>query len=236
MNINGWVKNSFVDYPGKIATTIFVSGCNFLCPYCHNGDLVLKKEKLQEYTEDEILAFLVKRSKMIDAICISGGEPTLYKDLPEFMKKIRELNIGTLIKLDTNGTNPAMIKKVIDDKLVDYIAMDIKAPISKYAKVCGKEKIDEDKIKESVEILKEKYKNKEVDLEFRTTIVRELLNKPDFVEIGKWIGNDVPYYLQQYKESEKQIEKGFTSYEKEDLEEIVKILNKTIKTVDIRNI
>lgn len=236
MNINGWLKNSFVDYPGKIATTVFVSGCNFLCPYCHNADLVLKKGELISYTEEEILEFLVKRNKMIDAICISGGEPTLYKDLPDFMKKIRELNQDTLIKLDTNGTNPELITYIIDNNLVDYIAMDIKAPLIKYGKVCGNEKINFENIEKSVNILKNAYNSNKIQCEFRTTVTRELLTKPDFVEIAKWIAGDVPYYLQQYVESEKQIKHGFSTYSKEDFEEISQIIKKYLKNIKIRNI
>lgn len=205
MTIGGLQKITLIDYPGKISCTVFCLGCNFRCPFCYNAELVLP-EKIKEQSrvdEKEFFNFLKERKGLLEGVVLCGGEPCFCKDLPDFIRKIRKL--GYLVKLDTNGSNPKMLKDLIDEKLIDYVAMDIKAPLAqfpisnyqfpKYEKATGT-KVDLDKIKKSVEIIK----NSGIDYEFRTTVVPGIHTKEDIVEIAKWIGGPkVKYYLQNFR-------------------------------------
>lgn len=219
MRIVGLMKTTLLDYPGKVASTIFTGGCNFRCPYCHNGDLVLNHTTMEPYSEEEIFSHLNKRKNILNGVCITGGEPTLQSELPEFIRKVKTLNL--LVKLDTNGTNPAMLSSLLNEGLLDYVAMDIKHCKSKYNDVACMNPIDLQSIEDSVEILK----NSSIDYEFRTTVTRELHKMEDFQEIGKWIEGSKAYYLQPYKESEQVISKIFTTYTASEFDEIVNILN-----------
>lgn len=229
MKICGLNKTTLLDYPGCVAATVFVGGCNFRCPFCHNGDLVLHSAKMKEYSEEEILAFLNKRKNVLEGVCVTGGEPTLYSDLPEFIAKIKAM--GYKVKLDTNGSNPKMLKRLVEGKLVDYVAMDIKAPVSEYNKVCGVQ-VDTESVQQSVAYLKQG----EVPYEFRTTVVKELHTKQDILEIGKWILGAENYYLQSYRETDENICKGFSAMEKEELFELEMELKKSIKNVKVRGV
>ena len=220
MRIVGLMKTTLLDYPGKVASTIFTGGCNFRCPYCHNGDLVLNHTTMEPYSEEEIFSHLNKRKNTLNGVCITGGEPTLQTELPEFIRKVKSLNL--LIKLDTNGTNPAMLRSLLDEGLLDYVAMDIKHCKSKYNDVACMNSLDMQSIEESVDILK----NCNIDYEFRTTVTRELHKMEDFEEIGQWIEGSKAYYLQPYKESEQVISKIFSTYTASEFDEIVSILNK----------
>ena len=219
MRIVGLMKTTLLDYPGKVASTIFTGGCNFRCPYCHNGDLVLNHTTMEPYSEEEIFSHLNKRKNTLNGVCITGGEPTLQTELPEFIRKVKSLDL--LIKLDTNGTNPAMLSSLLEEGLLDYVAMDIKHCKSKYNDVACMNPLDIQNIEESVDILK----NCNIDYEFRTTVTRELHNMEDFEEIGQWIEGSKAYYLQPYKESEQVISKIFTTYSAAEFDEIVNILN-----------
>ena len=219
MRIVGLMKTTLLDYPGKVASTIFTGGCNFRCPYCHNGDLVLNHTTMEPYSEEEIFSHLNKRKNILNGVCITGGEPTLQSELPEFIRKVKTLNL--LVKLDTNGTNPAMLSSLLNEGLLDYVAMDIKHCKSKYNDVACMNPLDLQSIEDSVEILK----NSSIDYEFRTTVTRELHKMEDFQEIGKWIEGSKAYYLQPYKESEQVISKIFTTYTASEFDEIVNILN-----------
>ena len=219
MRIVGLMKTTLLDYPGKVASTIFTGGCNFRCPYCHNGDLVLNHTTMEPYSEEEIFSHLNKRKNTLNGVCITGGEPTLQTELPDFIRKVKSLNL--LIKLDTNGTNPAMLRSLLDEGLLDYVAMDIKHCKSKYNDVACMNPLDIQSIEESVDILK----NCNIDYEFRTTVTRELHKMEDFEEIGKWIEGSKAYYLQPYKESEQVISKIFSTYTASEFDEIVNILN-----------
>lgn len=213
MKIKGFQKSSFIDYPDKISAVIFTGGCNFRCGYCHNGELVINK--LEALKTEEVFALLEKRKKYIDAVCISGGEPTLQKDLPEFLSRIKSL--GFLVKLDTNGTNPDVLTELLKRELLDYIAMDIKAPLKKYRKITL-EKADIEKIKRSVEIIK----NSKVEYEFRTTVCKELISPSDILAIAKEIRGCRKYTIQNYRESENILSgKKYTPYKKEELEVVV---------------
>ena len=220
MRIVGLMKTTLLDYPGKVASTIFTGGCNFRCPYCHNGDLVLNHTTMEPYSEEEIFSHLNKRKNTLNGVCITGGEPTLQTELPEFIRKVKSLDL--LIKLDTNGTNPAMLSSLLEEGLLDYVAMDIKHCKSKYNDVACMNSLDMQSIEESVDILK----NCDIDYEFRTTVTRELHKMEDFEEIGKWIEGSKAYYLQPYKESEQVISKIFSTYTASEFDEIVSILNK----------
>ena len=229
MKFCGLNKTTLLDYPGCVSATIFVGGCNFRCPFCHNGDLVLKSSEIRGYSEEEVLAVLEKRKNVLEGVCITGGEPTLYEKLPEFIEKVKTL--GYKVKLDTNGSNPQMLCELLQNKLIDYVAMDIKASEENYYKVCGVP-VDMDKIRKSVELLKEG----KVSYEFRTTIVRELHTEEDILKIGEWILGAENYFLQSYQESEKNICVGFSAMEKEELLKIEKLLKNYVKNVSVRGV
>ena len=229
MKICGLNKTTLLDYPGCVAATVFAGGCNFRCPFCHNGDLVLHSAKMKEYSEEEVLNFLNKRKNVLEGVCVTGGEPTLYSDLPEFIAKIKAM--GYKVKLDTNGSSPKMLKRLVEGKLVDYVAMDIKAPVSEYNKVCGVQ-VETESVQQSVDYLKQG----EVLYEFRTTVVKELHTKQDILEIGKWILGAENYYLQSYRETDENICKGFSAMEKEELFELEMELKKSIKNVKVRGV
>jgi len=194
MLFGGLQKTTLVDYPGKVAATVFAVGCNFRCPYCHNPELVLPEliKKQPKITEKEILDFLKKRQELLEGLCITGGEPTIQSDLIDFIKKVKDL--GFLIKLDTNGSCPNILNNLIEEKLIDYVAMDIKSPKEKYKIFSEDENIIE-KIDKSIEILK---KDK-IDYEFRTTLVSDILDEKDILAIVEWIKSAPNYYLQRFK-------------------------------------
>ncbi len=219
MQIGGLQKLTLIDYPGKIACTVFLIGCNFRCPFCYSAELVLpeKIKKQPKISEKEFFEFLKERKGFLEAVTICGGEPCINKDLPQFCKKIKKQ--GFLLKLDTNGSNPKMLKKLIDDKLIDYVAMDIKAPKEKYEKLVGK-KINIKDIEKSAGILKE---NK-VDYEFRTTVVPGLLGKKDILKIARWISSTPKYFLQQFR-PQKTINPKFEKIKPYPQEKLIEIRN-----------
>lgn len=191
MLIGGIQKFSLIDYPGKISAIIFTQGCNFRCPYCHNPELVEPALFQRAMSSKKIFSFLEKRKGEIDAVVVTGGEPTLQKDLLNFIRKIK--NMGYLVKLDTNGSNPNIIENMIDKKLVDYIAMDIKAPLQKYEEIVRAE-IDTKKIEKSINLIMESG----IDYEFRTTLIKPLLSTEDVLNIGKTIQGAKRYILQKF--------------------------------------
>jgi len=192
MLIKGVMKTSLVDYPPNIVSTVFVGNCNFRCGYCQNPDLVLNFAGIPSMDEKEIFDFLVEKKKWIDGVCISGGEPTIYHDLPDFCAKLKE--IGMLVKLDTNGTNPAMVRELIEKKLVDFISMDIKTSLERYDEAAGV-KVNKEKIRETAKILMEG----KVDYEFRTTVVPDIVTEDDLKKIGVWLNGAKKYLLQQFR-------------------------------------
>ena len=228
MNIRGLQKTTLLDYPGHVASTIFTSGCNFRCPFCHNGELVLDPGALPPIPEEEVLAHLNKRRTVLDGVCISGGEPTLDPDLTSFLAKVRET--GLSIKLDTNGYRPEVLRRVIDEGLVDYVAMDIKAGRGNYANACGLPNIDMAKIEESVGILA----SSGIGHEFRTTCVKGLHSLEDFKDIAAWLPGDSLYFLQDYKEGPTVINPVYESCSGEELGEFVRILKPAIPATVIR--
>lgn len=192
MNIGGLQKMTLLDYPGKIACTVFLSGCNLRCPFCHNASLVLPRRLSPVMTQEELLVFLRSRVRRLDGVCITGGEPTLYRDLPQLIEEIRAL--GFSVKLDTNGSSPEMLKKVLP--MVDYVAMDIKNAPEKYEVTCGGVDILA-QAKESVSLLMDSG----VDYEFRTTVCHPFHTPEDLDRIGRWLAGAKQYYIQQFVDS-----------------------------------
>lgn len=232
MIIGGFQKLTLIDYPGKLATTVFTVGCSFRCPFCHNPELVLgisHNLTVQEKTKKDFFEFLRKRKEKLDGVCITGGEPTIQPDIIEFIKKIKK--IGYAVKLDTNGTRPDIIKKIIDLKLVDYIAMDIKNQLKNYDLTTGV-KTDQGRIKLSVDLIM----HSGISYEFRTTVVPGIHTQKDFLEIAKWIKGAKKYYLQKYQEI-KILDpklKIKTKNKKIDLEKIKEKIEKNFGLMGIR--
>lgn len=208
MEFNGLEKLSLVDFDDKLACTLFSSGCNFRCPFCHNGHLVTGKE-LPIIPWDEIMDYLRKRKGMLDAVTFSGGEPLIHKDIVGRMKEVKSL--GYIIKLDTNGYFPGLLKKLVNEGLVDYVAMDIKNSPNKYAETVGLKDFDITPIKESVDFLV----NGTVDYEFRTTIMEEFHDEKSIVEMGEFIRGAKREFLQRYNDRDTCLVKGFTTVPKE---------------------
>ena len=231
MLICGLLKTTLLDYPGHVAATVFTGGCNFRCPFCHNSDLldVSHFPEAQIFSEEEVLAFLRKRRGILEGVCITGGEPTLQPDLAAFLRRLKEL--GYLVKLDTNGSRPAVLQGLLAEGLLDYVAMDIKSSLPHYAKVAGCA-LSTDAICESVSLLK----NSSIPYEFRTTVVRELHDADDFAAIGAWLAGAPAYFLQSYKDSEQVLERRFSSYNKEELERFRQLLLPYLPNVSLRGV
>ena len=202
MDFSGFEKLSLVDYDDNLTATLFMAGCPFRCPFCHNGELVLHPERASKIPFQEILAYLQKRQGVLDAVCISGGEPTLMPDLEEKIRAIRDL--GYLIKLDSNGCNPNVLKDLVSKGLLDYVAMDIKNSKTKYMATCGTQ-VDLEAIEESVRFLM----SCGVRYEFRTTIMEEFHTEGDMLAIAEWIAGAPRYFLQRYIDSESCIQHNF---------------------------
>ena len=207
MKIFGIEKFSMVDWDGKIVCTLFASGCNFRCPFCHNSSLALADGN--ELDIDDIFSFLEKRKGLLDGVCISGGEPTLHPDLEEFVKKIKDM--GFKVKLDTNGTNPTAVQSLIEKNLVDYIAMDVKNSSHKYATTVGVQSIALDSILQTISIVKKSG----VPHEFRTTIIKEFHTEDDMKYIADIVDGCDKYVLQKYVDRDGCIAHGYTTIDKE---------------------
>ena len=228
MIICGINKTTLLDYPGRVACTVFLGGCNYRCPFCQNGSLVLSPEENRAYDLNGVLGFLKKRQGILEGVCITGGEPTLSPELPELLESIKEL--GYDIKIDTNGSRPETVKKLIDKSLIDKVAMDIKAAPENYGKLTGVSHPDIDAVKETAAYLMDCG----IDYEFRTTVVRELHSGKDFAEIAVWLAGAKEYYLQAYRDSENVISPGFTPCTEEEMTEYRTILSQTMQKVEIR--
>lgn len=225
MKIAGIQKLSLVDFDGHISSTIFTSGCNFACAFCHNSSLIPNNSDLLKI--DDIFDFLQKRKNMLDSVCITGGEPTLHNDLPDFISKIK--NMGYLVKLDTNGTNPQMIEYLVENKLIDYIAMDIKNTPEKYTPIIQL-KTNEDNIKKSIKYIM----NCGIDYEFRTTLINEYHTINDIVEIGKLIKNANKYFLQKFVDNDNCLTRNLTEISKATALEMQEKIKKYIPNTFLR--
>ena len=230
MQIFGFNKTTLLDFPEHVACTVFTGGCNFRCPFCQNGDLVLHGGSLPVLDEEEVFGVLRKLMGILTGVCVTGGEPTLQRDLDVFLSRVKEL--GYLVKLDSNGYRPEVLQSLRERGLVDYFAMDIKSSPENYARTAGVKELDMGLIRESVDFIR----SCGLDYEFRTTVVRELHSSGDFLSIGEWLKGCKAYFLQSYVESEGVICKEFSSYSKEELEEFVTLLKPYIDNVSLRGV
>ncbi|MDI3534351.1 MAG: pyruvate formate lyase activating enzyme [Thermosediminibacterales bacterium] len=191
MNIGGLQKFSLIDYPGKISAVVFTQGCNFRCPYCHNPELVNPDFFEEPLCNEEVFGFLKSRKGKLDAVVVTGGEPTLQTDLIDFIERIKDM--GYLVKLDSNGSNPETINKLIESRTIDYFAMDIKAPLEKYKEI-ARSSVDPGKIKQSIKLIMDSG----LDYEFRTTVIKSMLDLNDIIQIAKIIKGAERYVLQKF--------------------------------------
>lgn len=229
MLIHGLQKMTLLDYPGYVACTVFLNGCDFRCPYCHNFELVDGTAK-PLMDDEEFFAFLGKRKGLLDGVCISGGEPLLHKGIDVFIRKIREM--GFKVKLDTNGYHPDMLKTLIDEGLLDYIAMDIKNSFAKYPITTGTPDIDTSIIKNSISIIM----NSGVDYEFRTTVVGGLHSDNDFEQMGEALQGAKSYFLQQFTMRDTVPDSTLYSPSADDLGNYLKIARKHVDSVQLRGV
>ena len=229
MKIEALQKLTLLDYPQKMACTIFTHGCNFRCPFCHNALLVTSPQ--QEFIdEEEILKFLRSRQGILEGVCITGGEPLMQEGIEDFMRKIKEM--GFLVKLDTNGSFPAKLKSLCKQGLVDFVAMDIKNSQQKYAITAGKKLFDLSAVMESVDFLI----SGNVPYEFRTTVTRDYHTLEDLLDIAKWISGCDAYYLQQFVDSGNLIDSATTGYSNEELSAMYKAVKKRLPCTQLRGI
>lgn len=229
MRIDGLQTLTLLDYPGKVACTVFTSGCNMRCPFCHNASLVCG-EVPPFMEKEEFFAFLKKRTGVLDGVCVTGGEPLLQEGLIPFLLEVKEKGFTT--KLDTNGLLHDRLRAVVEAGAVDYVAMDIKNCKARYAETAGVPGLDLAPIEKSVQFLMEGS----VDYEFRTTVVKELHNKADFDEIGRWLKGAKRYFLQSFKDSGDILSPGLSPMEKADLLEIRDRLRAEIPVVELRGV
>ena len=227
----GLQKLTLLDYPGKVACTLFTRGCNFRCPFCHNASLVVRADEQPTYTNDEILAFLKKRQGILDGVAITGGEPTLMSGLYDFIVQVKEMEYS--VKLDSNGTRPEVLKKLVMNGLVDYVAMDIKNSPEKYAYTCGlPESYDLSKIEESKNFIMEGH----VDFEFRTTVAKPFHTEEDFYKIGEWLKGSEKYFLQQFKDSGDIIGQEISSFNESEMEKFLNVLLPFVPNTQLRGV
>lgn len=228
MNIFGLEKLSLVDFDGKVAATVFTGTCNFRCGFCHNGPLVTGVENLPTMSETEVLDYLKKRNGILDGVCVSGGEPTLNNDLPDFMEKLK--NLGLAVKLDTNGTNPKMVKSLVENGLVDYIAVDIKNDKANYARIIGFDVYDTAKVEATVNYLL----SDKIPYEFRTTLIKEYHSEQNIRAIGEWISGAQKYFLQKYKLTENCLTQTLNGIDEQTAKRFVEILLPYIPNTKLR--
>ena len=230
MNIQGLQKLTLLDYPGKVACTIFVAGCNFRCPFCHNASLVTHINPENAIPEEEVLDFLMKRRKVLDGVCITGGEPLLAPELDRFMERVKDM--GYRIKLDTNGSNVNRLKYLAGRGLIDYVAMDIKNVPQKYGMTIGIDGYNPENVIKSASWLM----TGAVPYEFRTTVVREFHKRDDFEGIGRWLAGADRYYLQSFRDSGDVIQPGLRAYSRDILEQALEIVRKYIPAAELRGV
>ena len=231
MQLSGLQKLTLLDFPGKMACTAFTAGCNFRCPFCHNASLVTGDlAALPKMSESEFFSFLEKRQGVLEGVCITGGEPTLQKDILSFIEKIKAL--GFAVKLDTNGARPDVLKEILDSGSVSYVAMDIKNSQKEYAKTVGIENFDITPVLKSVELLK----GGKTPFEFRTTVVSGLHTPESIREIGEWIGEVDNYFLQSFVDSGDLICEGFVGFDQKTMQNLLNVIKPLVPSTKIRGI
>ena len=229
MRIHGLQKLTLLDFPGHTACTVFTGACNFRCPFCHNASLVLHPDALPSMPENELFTFLEKRKKLLDGVAVTGGEPTLQPDLPEFLRKVREL--GYAVKLDTNGGKPEVLKHILEEGLADYVAMDIKSSPEHYEAAAGVAGIL-DAVQESAELLRQSG----IPHEFRTTAVKNLHSAEDFRSIGKWLSGEERYFIQSYTDSGDILAPGMGAFSNAELHELLQAVKPYIPSAALRGV
>ena len=232
MQIHGLQKVTLIDFPKQVACTVFLDRCNFRCGFCFNPKLALGKETNFSMQREDFFEFLEKRKNLLDGVCITGGEPTMHPELAEFCGKIK--GMGFLVKLDTNGSNPGMLKTLINKKLVDYIAMDIKAPLEKYDEIVGA-KVNKEAIRESIALIM----NSGIDYEFRSTLLPKFHSAQDMEKMASMVEGADLYCLQQFNPNAEMIDnelKKERKFIKEELEALKKIAERYVKKVELRGI
>ena len=228
MDIAGLQKLTLLDFPGKLACTVFLPGCNLRCPFCHNASLVLPGRAEPLMTQEDLMEFLQGRKGKLDGVCVTGGEPTLHHDLPQLLKQIKQL--GFLVKLDTNGTRPEVLKQLLREELVDYVAMDIKNSPQKYAATCGDVDVLE-KVEQSVHLLEESG----MDHEFRTTVLHPFHTREDMTAIGGWLAGTKKYFIQQFVDSGDLIGQG-QALSHEEMQSLLQAVQPYIPSAELRGI
>lgn len=230
MEIHGFQKTTLLDYPGHVAATVFTGGCNFRCPFCHNGLLVLNSKGQPVIPEAEVLSFLEKRRGILEGVCVTGGEPTLQRELGAFLGRLKSM--GYLVKLDTNGSRPQVLRELLEGQLLDYIAMDVKASWNNYAAAAGVKDLELESLRESVELLKRSG----IPCEFRTTVVKGIHTLEEFEEIGRMLEGCQAYYLQGFRESDHMIGTGCEAFTTEEMEKMADRARKYIDKVSLRGV
>ena len=226
--IKGLQTLTLLDYPGKVACTVFTGGCNFRCPFCHNGGIVLNPGAEPSIPEEKVFDLLKKRRGVLEGVCITGGEPTLWKGLWDFAKEIKAM--GYSVKLDTNGTNPELMHKLILAGVVDYVAMDIKNSPDKYAETIGVKGFNLQPVKDSVRLLLQGT----AGYEFRTTVVKGMHTPQDIVEIGKWIQGAEKYFIQPYRDSDLVIDRSCERHSDEELQALLAAAREYVPAAELR--
>lgn len=229
MKIHGLQKMTLLDFPGHVACTVFLGGCDLRCPFCHNAEL-LDMNAPEVMNDQELLKFLKGRQGLLDGVAITGGEPMMRNDLPELLEAIRELGFG--IKIDTNGNHPKLLKSIVSSGLADYIAMDIKNSPERYVETIGLPAFDTSKVRESIEYLM----SGPVKYEFRTTVVKEFHDADSFRGIAEWISGAENYFLQCFVDRESVPFAGLNAYSREELEGFADIVRQTVKHVEVRGV
>ena len=228
MIVNGFLKTTLLDYPGHLASTVFLGKCNFRCPFCHNSMLVLEPQNAEQIDFETVLSHLNKRKNILEGVCITGGEPTLNPKLTELIRAIKD--VGLLVKLDTNGYRPDILEKLFDDNLIDHIAMDIKSSRNNYHIACGLNNIDIGIISKSINLIKEKSPS----YEFRTTLVKGIHTDDDLLDIADWIGNVNLYFLQNYTDSENVMKRIFSAFSDEEMHHFKELIIDKVPNTKIR--
>ena len=229
MKIHGLQKMTLLDFPGRVACTVFLGGCDFRCPFCHNFELI--DGTAQPIMDDEeLLAFLRRRSGLLDGVAFTGGEPCLHPGLPDLLRKIRALGFAT--KLDTNGFHPDMLQDILEQKLVDYVAMDVKNSPAKYAATCGLDSVDLDRIRRSITFLKAGS----VDYEFRTTVVAQFHERADFEEIAREIAGARRYFLQRFTDRDSVPFGGLSAPSPEELRSFADVVRPLVHETHLRGV
>lgn len=228
MDIHGLQKMTLLDFPGKVACTVFLAGCDLSCPFCHNSELINRNTAQPVMDSQELISFLSKRRGLLDGVAITGGEPLLSPGLEDLIRSIRDL--GYPVKLDTNGNHPEKLKKLIKAELLDYVAMDIKNSPDRYANTCGLKEMPLEKINKSISVLLEGR----VPYEFRTTVVRQLHDRESFEKIGPWLSGAAAYYLQPFTDRDTVLYSGFSAPDEDELLLYADIMRPWVKKVSMR--